>query len=58
MILIGENLNIMSKKVGEALKQKDPGPVREMAEAEAKAGVDMLDINLGPARKSGPEIME
>lgn len=58
MILIGENLNIMSKKVGEALKQKDPGPVREMAEAEAKAGVDMLDINLGPARKSGPELME
>lgn len=58
MILIGENLNIMSKKVGEALKQKDPGPVREMAEAQAKAGVDMLDINLGPARKSGPEMME
>jgi 5-methyltetrahydrofolate corrinoid/iron sulfur protein methyltransferase len=58
MILIGENLNIMSKKVGEALKQRDPGPVREMAEAEAKAGVDMLDINLGPARKSGPEMME
>ncbi len=58
MILIGENLNIMSKKVGEALKQMDPGPVREMAEAEVKAGVDMLDINLGPARKAGPEIME
>jgi 5-methyltetrahydrofolate corrinoid/iron sulfur protein methyltransferase len=58
MILIGENLNIMSKKVGEALKQMDRGPVREMAEAEAKAGVDMLDINLGPARKTGPEIME
>jgi len=58
MILIGENLNIMSKKVGEAIKQKDPGPVREMAEAEAKAGMDMLDINLGPARKAGPELME
>ncbi len=58
MILIGENLNVMSKKVGEALKQKDPGPVRAMAEAEAKAGMDMLDINLGPARKNGPELME
>lgn len=58
MILIGENLNVMSKKVGEALKQKDPGPVRAMAEAEAKAGMDMLDINLGPARKEGPELME
>lgn len=58
MILIGENLNVMSKSVGEALRQKDPGPVRAMAEAEAGAGVDMLDINLGPARKSGPELME
>ena len=58
MILIGENLNVMSKKVGEALKQKDAGPVRAMAEAEARAGMDMLDINLGPARKGGPELME
>ena len=58
MILIGENLNVMSKKIGEALKQKDPNPIREMALAEAKAGVDMLDINLGPARKEGPELME
>lgn len=58
MILIGENLNIMSRKVGEALKQKDAGPVREMAEAQALAGMDMLDINLGPARKAGPELME
>lgn len=58
MILIGENLNIMSRKVGEAIKQKDPGPVRAMAEAEAAAGVDLLDINLGPARKAGSEMME
>jgi len=48
----------MSKKIGEALKQKDPNPIREMALAEAKAGVDMLDINLGPARKEGQELME
>jgi len=58
VILIGENLNVMSKKIGEALKQEDPNPIREMALAEAKAGVDMLDINLGPARKEGPELME
>jgi 5-methyltetrahydrofolate corrinoid/iron sulfur protein methyltransferase len=58
MILIGENLNVMSKKIGEAFKQKDPNPIREMALAEAKAGMDMLDINLGPARKEGPELME
>lgn len=58
MKLIGENLNVINKKIGEALKQRDPGPIREMAEAETKAGVDLIDINLGPARKAGPELME
>jgi 5-methyltetrahydrofolate corrinoid/iron sulfur protein methyltransferase len=58
MLLIGENLNIMSKKIGEALKQRDPEPIRAMAEAQTRAGMDMMDINLGPARKEGPELME
>src|SRR5450759_2201854 len=57
MMLIGENLNVIAKKIGEALKERDPGPIREMAEAEVKAGVDLIDINLGPARKAGPELM-
>jgi 5-methyltetrahydrofolate corrinoid/iron sulfur protein methyltransferase len=58
VLLIGENLNVMSKKIGEALKQRDPEPIRAMAEAQKKAGMDMMDINLGPARKEGPELME
>ncbi|MCX5812006.1 MAG: dihydropteroate synthase [Proteobacteria bacterium] len=58
MLLIGENLNVISKKIGEALKQRDPEPIRAMAEAQTKAGMDMMDINLGPARKEGPELME
>ena len=58
MLLIGENLNVISKKIGEALKERDPKPIREMAEAETKAGVDLIDINLGPARKAGSELME
>jgi 5-methyltetrahydrofolate corrinoid/iron sulfur protein methyltransferase len=29
-----------------------------MAKEEAAAGVDWIDINLGPARKGGPELME
>lgn len=58
MLLIGENLNIMSKKIGDAIRQKDPVPIREMAIAQAEAGMEMIDINLGPARKDGPELME
>ncbi len=58
MILIGENLNVMVKKIGTAIKEKDPKPIRELAIAEASAGVDYIDINLGPARKGGGELME
>ena len=53
MLIIGENLNVISKKIGAALKDRDPEPIREMAEAQTKAGVDLIDINLGPARKAG-----
>ncbi len=57
MILVGENLNIMSKSLGPALKERDPEPVREMAKAENDVDVDYLDLNIGPARKAGDEFM-
>jgi 5-methyltetrahydrofolate corrinoid/iron sulfur protein methyltransferase len=40
------------------MKDRDPKPIQELAIAEAKAGVDFIDINLGPARKGGGELME
>jgi len=58
MLLIGENLNVMVKKIGTAMKEKDPKPIQELAVAEAEAGADYIDINLGPARKGGGELME
>jgi len=57
MFLIGENINIMSKAIGPALKERDPKPIQELARAEAEAGVDYLDLNIGPARKAGDELM-
>ena len=58
MKLIGENLNIVSKKYGPALKERNAGPVQELAIAQTKAGMDYLDINIGPARKDGNKFME
>jgi 5-methyltetrahydrofolate corrinoid/iron sulfur protein methyltransferase len=58
MILIGENLNVMVKKIGTAMKEKDPKPIQELVIAQTNAGVDYIDINLGPARKGGGELME
>jgi len=58
MILIGESINIMSATIGPAMKERNPKPIQEMAKAQAEAGVDYLDINIGPARKAGDELME
>ena len=57
MILIGENINIMSQTIGPALKERNPKPIQELAKAEVEAGVDYLDLNIGPARKAGDELM-
>ena len=57
MILIGENINITTKITGTAMKEKNPEPIQRIAKAEAEAGMDYLDINIGPARKSGDEFM-
>ena len=58
MILIGENLNIISQTLGPALKDKDPKPIQEMARAETEAGIDYIDLNIGPARRGGEELMD
>ncbi len=58
MLLIGESLNVISTVIGKAYKEKDPGPIAEEAKRQKEAGMDWIDINLGPARKGGPELME
>jgi 5-methyltetrahydrofolate corrinoid/iron sulfur protein methyltransferase len=57
MKLIGENLNIMSIKYGAALKAKEAKPLQELAMEQAKAGMDYIDLNIGPAGKTGVELM-
>jgi 5-methyltetrahydrofolate corrinoid/iron sulfur protein methyltransferase len=58
MLLIGENLNVINRVIGKAFKEKDPGPIAEEAKRQKEKGVDRIDINLGPARKGGPELMQ
>jgi 5-methyltetrahydrofolate corrinoid/iron sulfur protein methyltransferase len=57
MLLIGESLNVISKKIGTAFKARDPKPIQEEALFQKKKGMDYIDINLGPAKKDGHELM-
>ena len=54
---IGENLNVVTKIYGQAMKDRDPKPLQEVAAKEAERGVDFIDVNIGPARKGGEELM-
>ncbi|MFH1351349.1 MAG: dihydropteroate synthase [Pseudomonadota bacterium] len=58
MLLIGENLNVINMVIGKAFKEKDPRPIAEEARRQKEKGMDWIDINLGPARKGGPELIE
>jgi len=58
MLIIGENLNVINTIIGRAFKEKDPGPIAEEAKRQRDKKMDWIDINLGPARKGGPELME
>jgi len=57
MLLLGESLNVISKKIGRAFKERDPKPIQEEALFQKGKGMDYIDINLGPAKKDGHELM-
>jgi 5-methyltetrahydrofolate corrinoid/iron sulfur protein methyltransferase len=57
MQLIGESLNVISTKIGRAFKERDPKPIQEEALFQREKGMDVIDINLGPAKKDGHELM-
>jgi 5-methyltetrahydrofolate corrinoid/iron sulfur protein methyltransferase len=43
--------------IGKAYKERDPKPIQEEALDQKAKGMDYIDINLGPAKKDGHELM-
>jgi 5-methyltetrahydrofolate corrinoid/iron sulfur protein methyltransferase len=58
MYNIGENIHIISPRVKEALAARDGGFFVDLAREQQAAGADCLDLNIGPQKKSGPEVMD
>ncbi len=57
VVCVGENINVMSKTIGPAIKERQIDPIMEMARHQEKVGIDYLDLNIGPSRKAGEEVM-
>ena len=56
MILIGENIHIISKTVREALEKKDENFVKNLIKIQQN--MDCLDFNIGPAKGNFSNIFE
>jgi 5-methyltetrahydrofolate corrinoid/iron sulfur protein methyltransferase len=56
--VVAENINVMSKYTGNAMREKDTKPIQEWALKLTERGADLLDLNVGPARKGGTEMMQ
>jgi 5-methyltetrahydrofolate corrinoid/iron sulfur protein methyltransferase len=62
MILFGESLNVISTVIGKEFKQADPAKrnpevIQKEVLRQKELGMDYIDINLGPAKKFGTELM-
>lgn len=62
MILFGESLNVISRVIGKEFKEADPAkrnpePIQKEVVQQVELGMDYIDINLGPAKKFGTELM-
>lgn len=57
MIVIGECIHIIAKRVREAVDARDKGFIQELAKRQVEKGAHVLDLNLGPMKKAGPEVM-
>ncbi|NIN65742.1 MAG: dihydropteroate synthase [Anaerolineae bacterium] len=58
MFKIGEEIQVISTKVRKAIEQRNKDPIQELAVAQVEAGADALEVNIGPQKKKGPEVME
>jgi 5-methyltetrahydrofolate corrinoid/iron sulfur protein methyltransferase len=57
MKIIGENIHIISPRVKEAIAAQDIRFFQDMAVRQVEAGADVLDLNIGPQKKAGHEIL-
>ena len=57
-IVIGERIHCISPSIRQAMETMTPDPILKRAKEQLDAGATYLDVNIGPAEKNGPELMQ
>jgi 5-methyltetrahydrofolate corrinoid/iron sulfur protein methyltransferase len=57
MIIIGESIHVISNQVRNAIDNRDAAFIQDLARRQVEAGAEYLDLNIGPQRRTGVEVM-
>ena len=58
MIIIGENIHVIAREVSSAIRERDVKVIQDLTKAQAEAGADYIDLNVGPMKKDPEENMQ
>jgi 5-methyltetrahydrofolate corrinoid/iron sulfur protein methyltransferase len=58
MYIIGENIQILAPRIKMAIADRDPAYIRELARKQVDHGANTLDLNIGPRKRDGIEVMQ
>ena len=57
MLIIGENIQIISTLVKNAVNNRDAKPLQDLARKQVEMGAGIIDLNIGRRKKDGTEVM-
>jgi 5-methyltetrahydrofolate corrinoid/iron sulfur protein methyltransferase len=57
VLIIGENIQILSPPIKAAIEARDKKVIQDLAVKQVEAGAAIVDLNIGPQKKHGHEIM-
>ncbi len=57
MLIIGENIHIIAPPVKQAIETRDAKFIQDLAVRQVEAGAGVVDLNIGPQKKLGHEVM-
>ncbi len=58
MLIISENIHIISPEIKQILADRDTPAIQRLAAAQVAHGAQLLDLNIGPQKKEGVELMK
>lgn len=58
MEVIVENIHIISKEIREAVENREKALIQDLAKKQVAGGAKYIDLNIGPRKKDGVEVMQ